>query len=152
MANIEKSIEIDMPVTSVYNQWTQFETFPEFMEGVLEVQQLDQDRLFWRAEVGGVTKEWYARIAKQVPDQTIAWHSESGVEAGGEVMFRPIDHGGTEITLNMSYEPEDIVESVGDKLGFLSRRVEGDLKRFKEFIESRGQETGAWRGSIRNLS
>jgi len=152
MTTIQKQIEVDMPVSSVYNQWTQFEEFPRFMEGVLEVQQLDDDRLFWRAEAAGVTKEWYARIARQIPNRMVSWFSEAGVDTGGEVTFRPIGEGRTEVTLNMSYEPEDIVESVGDKLGFLSRRVEGDLKRFKEFIELRGEETGAWRGTIRNLS
>jgi len=152
MTTIQKQIEVDMPVSAVYNQWTQFEEFPRFMEGVLEVQQLDDDRLFWRAEAAGVTKEWYARIVRQIPDRMVFWFSEVGVSIGGEVIFRPIDDGRTENTLYMSYEPEDIVESVGDKLGFLSRRVEGDLKRFKEFIELRGEETGAWRGSIRNFS
>jgi uncharacterized membrane protein len=151
MAMIQKQIEVDMPVTSVYNQWTQFEEFPKFMEGVQEVRQLEDDRLFWRADVAGVSKEWYARIAKQTPDQVVSWFSESGAETGGEVTFRPISTDRTEVTLNMTYEPEDLAETVGDKLGFLSRRVEGDLKRFKEFIESRGSETGAWRGTIRNV-
>jgi uncharacterized membrane protein len=152
MSTIEKQIEIDLPTTTVYNQWTQFEEFPKFMEGVQEVQQLQDDRLFWRAEVAGVEKEWYATIAKQIPDQIVSWRSEVGVDAGGMVTFRPLGGDRTEVTLSVSYEPEDLAESVGDMLGFLSRRVEGDLKRFKEFIEARGTETGAWRGTISHVS
>jgi uncharacterized membrane protein len=111
---------------------------------------LGDDRLYWKAEIAGVPKEWYARIKLQIPDQVVSWYSESGEETGGEVTFRGLENGKTEVNLIMSYEPGDIVESVGDKLGFISRRVEGDVKRFKEFIESRGVETGAWRGQIRN--
>ncbi|MEO6197617.1 MAG: SRPBCC family protein, partial [Dehalococcoidia bacterium] len=127
MATIEKQIEVEVPTSTAYNQWTQFEEFPKFMEGVVEVQQLQDDRLFWKAEAGGVTKEWYATINKQVPDETVSWYSEGGVDTGGEVSFRPIDDERTEVTLSMSYEPEDLMETVGDKLGFLSRQVEGDL-------------------------
>jgi uncharacterized membrane protein len=152
MALIEKQIVVDKPISTVYNQWTQFEEFPNFMEGVQEVRQLADDRLFWKADVAGVTKEWYARIATQIPDQTVSWYSETGANNGGEINFKPLDNGQTEVSVLMSYEPEDLAESVGDKLGFLTRRVEGDLKRFKEFIEERGQETGAWRGTIRNLA
>jgi len=149
MGRIEKSIEVDVPVTTVYNQWTQFEEFPRFMEGVQEVRQLDDSRLYWKADVGGRDKEWHARIIEQVPDQRIAWQSEQGAQNGGQVTFEPVDGSRTRITLNMQYEPDDFVESAGDVLGFVSRRVQGDLERFKEFIETRGQETGAWRGSIR---
>jgi uncharacterized membrane protein len=152
VATIEKQIEVDVPVNTAYNQWTQFEEFPKFMEGVLEVQQLAPDRLFWRAEVGGVEKEWYARIVMQMPDEVISWYSEIGALTGGEVRFRDLGGERTEVTLSMTYEPEDFMESVGDKLGFLSRKVEGDLQRFKEFIENRGIETGAWRGKIQGVS
>jgi uncharacterized membrane protein len=148
MATIEKSIEVDAPLTTVYNQWTQFEEFPRFMEGVEEVTQLDDERLHWKANVGGQTKEWYARITEQTPDERIAWTAEGGVFTAGVVTFHEISPTQTRVMLQMDYEPEGIVEDVGDKLGFVSRRVEGDLDRFKEFIEKRGQETGAWRGTV----
>ena len=148
MGTVEKTIEVDVPVTTAYNQWTQFEEFPRFMEGVREVRQMDDTRLYWKAEVGGREKEWYARIIDQEPDRRIAWQSEQGARNGGEVSFEPLDESRTNIFLRMEYEPEDFVESTGDVLGFVSRRVQGDLDRFKEFIEARGQETGAWRGSV----
>lgn len=148
MAKIEKSIDIDVPVTVAYNQWTQFEEFPRFMEGVDEVTQLDDSRLHWKATVGGKTKEWYSRITEQVPDQRIAWTSEGGTFTAGAITFHQLDEGKTRAMLQMEYDPEGIVEEVGDKLGFVSRRVEGDLKRFKEFVETRGTETGAWRGTV----
>lgn len=148
MGTVEKTIEVDVPVTTAYNQWTQFEEFPRFMEGVREVRQMDDTRLYWKAEVGGREKEWYARIIEQEPDRRIAWQSEQGARNGGEVSFEPLDGSRTNISLRMEYEPEDFVESTGDVLGFVSRRVQGDLDRFKEFIEARGQETGAWRGSV----
>jgi uncharacterized membrane protein len=137
-----------MPLSTAYNQWTQFEEFPRFMEGVEEVTQLDDQRLHWKANVGGQTKEWYARITEQQPDERIAWTSEGGAFTSGVVTFHRISDDRTRVMLQMDYEPENIVEDVGDKLGFVSRRVEGDLERFKEFIEARGQETGAWRGSV----
>jgi uncharacterized membrane protein len=150
MARIEKNIEIDAPVTTVYNQWTQFEEFPLFMEGVEEVHQLDDERLQWVAQIGGKRKEWFARIVEQIPDTTVAWASEDGARNAGRVSFEPVDGDNrTKVNLAVDYEPEDIVETAGDKLGFVSRRVEGDLDRFKSFIEARGVETGAWRGTIR---
>lgn len=149
MAQIEKDIEVAVPVRVAYNQWTQFEEFPRFMEAVEEVEQLDDQRLRWVAEVGGQRKEWYARITEQVPETVIAWESEEGARNAGHVTFERIDEEQTRIRLRMEYEPDDILENAGDKLGFVSRRVEGDLKRFEEFIESRGVETGAWRGTIR---
>ena len=148
MAEITKSIEVNVPLNTAYNQWTQFEEFPRFMEGVEQVTQLDDQRLHWAASVGGQRKEWYARITEQVPDERIAWTSEGGAFTAGVVTFHRISPDTTRITLQMEYDPESIVEEVGDKLGFVSRRVEADLERFKEFIESRGQETGAWRGAI----
>jgi uncharacterized membrane protein len=148
MATVEKSIEVEVPLTHVYNQWTQFEEFPRFMEGVQEVRQLDNEHLYWVAEIGGRRKEWRARITRQVPDEVIAWESEGGTENNGIVTFNRVDDGRTEVMLQMDYDPEAFIEDVGDKLGFVSRRVEGDLKRFKEFIEERGQETGGWRGEI----
>ena len=149
METIEKTIEIEAPVNKVYNQWTQFEEFPRFMEGVEQVKQIDNKHLHWVAEIAGKKKEWDAEITVQIPDQRIAWQSTSGVTNAGTVNFKPKDQEHTVVSLKMSYQPEGAVENVGDALGFLSRRVEGDLKRFKEFIQTRSTETGAWRGEIR---
>lgn len=149
MATIEKSIDVDVPVRQAYNQWTQFEEFPRFMEGVQQVRQLDDKRLRWRANVGGKEEEWDAEISEQIPDQRIAWHSTSGAENAGVVTFHHISDTTTRVMLQVDYDPEGFVENVGDAMGFVSRRIEGDLERFKEFIEGRGAETGAWRGEIR---
>jgi uncharacterized membrane protein len=148
MASVEKTIEVNQPVRMVYNQWTQFEEFPRFMEGVEEVRQLDDKRLHWRAEIAGKSEEWDAEITDQIPDQRVAWRSTSGSENSGVIRFTPIDANTTRVTALIGYDPEGIVETVGDKLGFVSRRVEGDLERFKQFIEERGAATGAWRGEI----
>jgi uncharacterized membrane protein len=148
MATIEKSLDVDVPVSVAYNQWTQFEDFPKFMEGVEEVTQMDDARQHWVANINGQRKEWYAKITEQVPDQRIAWTSDGGTFTSGEVTFQQSDENKTLVMLQMQYEPEGIVEEVGDKLGFVSRRVESDLQRFKEFVESRGKETGAWRGTV----
>lgn len=148
MASVGKSIDVGVPVRTAYNQWTQFETFPQFMEGVEEVQQLDDTRLHWRAKIGGQTEEWDAKITEQTPDQRVAWMSTTGAPNSGVVTFHHIDDSTTRVTLQMDYEPQGIKETVGDALGVFERRVEGDLKRFKEFIESRGFETGAWRGEV----
>jgi uncharacterized membrane protein len=148
MATVEKSIEVNVPVSTAYNQWTQFEDFPKFMQGVKEVRQLDETHLHWHAEIFGKDKEWDAEITEQIPDQRIAWRSTSGAPNAGVVNFERIADDRTRIMLRMDYEPEDVVEKVGDWLGIFSSRVEGDLERFKKFIESRGQETGAWRGQV----
>ena len=149
MATIEKSIDVDVPVRTAYNQWTQFEEFPRFMEGVEKVEQIDDTHLRWVASIGGKRKEWTARITEQIPDARIAWTSEEGAKNGGVVTFHKLAPDRTRVMLQLEYEPEDVVETVGDALGVVSRRVENDLKRFKEFIESRGRETGAWRGEVR---
>jgi uncharacterized membrane protein len=148
MAKIEKSIDVDVPVRTAYNQWTQFEEFPQFMEGVDQVRQLNDKRLLWRANVGGKAKEWEAEITEQRPDERIAWRSRTGAPNAGVVTFHRLSENKTRLMLQLEYEPEGAVENVGDALGVVTRRVEGDLKRFKEFIESRGRETGAWRGEI----
>ena len=148
MATIEKSINVDVPLSTAYNQWTQFEEFPKFMEGVEEVKQLDDGHLHWRAKIAGKEKEWDAEITRQQPDEVIEWHSTSGAPNAGCVMFRPIDQNKTCITLRMDYEPETAGEKVGSAVGVVSSRVEGDLERFKEYVESRGHETGAWRGEL----
>jgi uncharacterized membrane protein len=148
MSKIEKSIELEVPVRTAYNQWTQFEEFPQFMEGVESVHQLDDRRLHWRAEVGGKTVEWDAEITEQIPDTRIAWRSTSGARNAGVVSFFRISDHACRVTLQIDYEPEGVVENVGDMIGVLSRRVEGDLERFEKFIEERGVESGAYRGTI----
>lgn len=148
MATVERSIEVTVPVRTAYNQWTQFEEFPRFMEGVEEVRQLDDKRLHWRATIAGKQEEWNAAISEQTPDQRIAWHSTTGARNAGVVTFHHIDDHTTRVMLQLDYEPEGIVENVGSALGVVERRVAGDLERFKEFMESRGRETGAWRGEI----
>lgn len=148
MAKIEKNIVVDVPVSVAYDQWTQFESFPEFMEGVKEVVQLDEKRLRWSAEIAGKDEEWDAEITDQVRDRHIAWRSVTGAMNAGSVIFQPGGDGQTKVVLELTYEPRDAVEKVGDALGFLERRVSGDLDRFKRFVESRGAPTGAWRGEI----
>ena len=150
MSNIEEGIEVQVPVRTAYNQWTQFEEFPKFMEGVKTVEQLSKERLHWVAEVAGKEKDWNARITRQVPDEVLAWTSEGGTTNNGTVIFKPAEGGGTKVELHLEFTPEDFQEQVGGALGFVSRQVEGDLKRFKEFIESRSTETGAWRGEIQH--
>ena len=151
MARVNKSIDVQVPVATAYNQWTQFEEFPKFMEGVHSVTQLDDRRLHWKAEVGGHEKEWDAEIPEQVPDTRIIWRSIDGETNAGVVTFEPIEDGrGTRVHLEMSYNPEGFLESLGDALGFMSRRVQGDLERFREFIEERGRETGAYRETLEN--
>lgn len=149
MERIKKSIEVDRPLSHVYNQWTQFEEFPRFMEGVKEVRQLDDQRLHWRADIGGKEKEWTAKIIEQIPDDRIAWRSESGEYTSGQVDFAKLGTDRTRVALEISYDPKGFIENIGDAIGVVSRRVENDLEHFKEFIENRGQETGAWRGMIR---
>ena len=148
MASVQKSIDVHVPVRTAYNQWTQFEEFPQFMQGVEEVRQLDDKRLHWRASIAGKTEEWDAEITEQVPDMRVAWTNTTGARNAGVVTFHRLDDNTTRVMLQLDYDPEGVVENVGDALGFVSRRVEGDLERFKEFVEARGQETGAWRGTI----
>ena len=153
MSVIRESIDVDVPVSTAYNQWTQFEEFPQFMEGVEEVKQLDDTRLHWKAEIAGATREWEAKIMEQEPDRVIAWRSEEGVKLAGRVTFEPVnDSTSTRITLEMDFDPEGLVEAVGDALGLVRARVGGDLRRFKTFIEKRGAETGAWRGEVQSGS
>lgn len=149
MASIEKSIEVKVPVHTAYNQWTQFEEFPRFMEGVREVRQLDDTHLRWCAEIAGKDTEWDAVITEQVPDERIAWTNTSGARNAGVVTFHRIDPQTTKLMLQLDYEPEGAVENIGSALGVVGHRVQGDLERFKDFIESRGAETGAWRGEVR---
>jgi carbon monoxide dehydrogenase subunit G len=145
---VEKSIEVNVPVRVAYNQWTQFEEFPEFMGGVQQVQQLSDTMLHWVAEIAGVKREWDAAILEQVPDQKVAWAATGGVTNAGAVHFRPAGAQRTLVRLSLEYEPEGLVEKVGDFLNVVEKQASADLERFKQFIESRGVETGAWRGSV----
>ncbi|HEU4771008.1 MAG TPA: SRPBCC family protein [Candidatus Udaeobacter sp.] len=143
MERIKKSIEVDRPLNHVYNQWTQFEEFPRFMEGIKEVRQLDDRRLHWRAEISGKEKQWTAKIIEQIPDHRIAWESESGEHTSGTVDFATLGTHRTQVDLEISLIPRGFIENAGDAV------VANDLEHFKEFIENSGQETGAWRGTIR---
>lgn len=149
MASIERSIEVDVPVHAAYNQWTQFEMFPQFMEGVREVRQIDDTHLHWCARIAGREIEWDAVITEQVPDERIAWRNTSGPNNAGVITFHRLAPERTKLMLQIDYEPEGALESIGAALGTVERRVEGDLERFKQFIEARGAETGAWRGEVR---
>ena len=144
----EKSIQVDIPVTTAYNQWTQFEDFPHFMGGIKEVHQHGDQRLHWVAEIAGVRREWEATILEQVPDQKIAWAATEGATNAGAVRFEPVGGGSTLVHLSLEYEPEGLVEKIGDKLGIVERQVESDLQRFKSLVESEGYATGGWRGSV----
>ena len=149
---VEESVEVKVPVRAAYDQWTQFETFPQFMEGVESVRQVDDTHLHWQAEIAGVSREWDAEITEQTPDQRIAWKATSGAENAGVVTFHRIDDETTKVMLQLDFEPEGLVEAAGDALGFVKRRASGDLARFKEFIEAQGTETGAWRGEVDQTS
>lgn len=137
MASAEKTIDVAVPVTAAYNQWRQYERFPEFMEGIEEVRQIDERTLHWRANIGGKQEEWDAQIIDEVPDQRIAWQSTGGKANAGVVRFEPIDGANTRIHLQIDYEPEGIMEKVGDAVGMVDRRMEGDLQRFKDLVERR---------------
>lgn len=145
-SNVEESIEVNVPVGTAYNQWTQFEEFPRFMDSVHEVRQVDSTHLHWRADVAGKEKEWDAEITEQIADKRIAWKSTSGVSNGGVVTFHKLDDTTTKIMLQMEYMPEGAVENIGDALGAVRMETRRNLERFKEMIEARSRETGAWRG------
>ena len=145
---VERSIQVDVPVTTAYNQWTQFEDFPHFMGGVKEVRQLDDRRLHWVAEIAGVRREWEASVLEQVPDQKVAWAATAGATNAGAVRFVPAGPASTMVYLSLEYEPEGLVEQVGDKLGLVERQVNSDLERFKALVEDQGYASGAWRGEI----
>jgi uncharacterized membrane protein len=147
METIEKTVEVDRPVSTVYNQWTQFEEFPRFMDGVEQVTQLSDARQRWEAQIMGVRRDWEAEITRQEPDRLIEWVGFGGEGNTGTITFDPIGDR-TRVTLRMGWEPSGMVEKAGDALNIVDRRIEGDLERFKEFIEERGTETGAWRGEV----
>jgi uncharacterized membrane protein len=146
----QHSLDVSVPVRVAYNQWTQFEEFPLFMDGVSSITQLADDRLHWIVDIAGVTREFDTTITEQLPDERVAWATTSGPSHAGVVTFHPLSDETTRVTLQMDFEPEGLLETVGDKLGFVSGRLAGDLKNFKSFIEERGGESGAWRGTIAN--
>ena len=148
MSTVEESIDVKVPVRTAYNQWTQFEDFPRFMEGVEEIRQIDDTHVHWRTKIAGVEREFDTEITEQHPDHRVAWRATQGTRHAGVVTFHHIDDDTTRIMLQMDTEPEGLVEQAGDKLGVLKRRIKGDLGRFKEMIESRGSERGAWRGDV----
>jgi uncharacterized membrane protein len=148
LETIKESIEVNVPVSTAYNQWTQFEEFSKFMDGVASVEQIDDTHLRWVAEVGGERREWKAEIIEQVPDQKVAWRAVDDNGPNGVVTFEPLGADKTLVVVEMSYEPEGLKEQLGAKIGVDSRQVGGDLERFKQLIESRGAETGAWRGEV----
>jgi hypothetical protein len=147
---VEESIQVDVPVSTAYNQWTQFEDFPHFMGGIKEVHQHGDQRLHWVAEIAGVRREWEAAILEQVPDQKIAWAATEGATNAGAVRFEPAGPASTIVHLSLEYEPEGLVEQAGDKLGIVGRQAKSDLEKFKALIEDEGYESGAWRGSIQH--
>ncbi len=148
MSTIEQSIELEVPVHTAYNQWTQFEEFPRFMEGIEEVRQLDDTRLHWVAEFGGTRHEWDAVITEQLPDERVAWRNTDGKENAGVVTFHRLDDNHSRVMVQMDFVPEGVKEKIGDALRVPDRRVKGDLERFKEMIEAQGRESGAWRGEV----
>lgn len=148
MSSTTASVDVNRPVRTVYNQWTQFETFPHFMEGVEEVRQRDDTHTHWRVKVGPATREFDATITEQHPDERVAWRSDSGPEHAGVVTFHRLDENTTRVTTQMDVDPDGFLENVADKLGVLKARVHGDLQRFKKFIEERPTETGGWRGDV----
>jgi uncharacterized membrane protein len=149
MARVEESIDVNVHVTTAYNQWTQFEEFPQFLEGVESVTQIDDTHLHWVAEIGGQRHEWDAEITRQEPDREVAWRAVDGHYNSGFVTFEPLGDNETRINVVIEHETEGFTETLGSALGADSRRVKGELERFKELIEGRGVETGAWRGEVR---
>lgn len=149
MERIEKTVDVDCPVRAAYNQWTQFESFPKFMSGVKDVRQLDDTHTHWRAELWGKEKEWDAEITEQIPDQIIAWRSISGdAPNAGAVRFEPLSAARTRVRLTMEYEPQGLLENIGDALGAMGSNVQSSVEGFKRYIESRGAEEGGWRGEV----
>jgi uncharacterized membrane protein len=148
MGGVTESVDVAVPVRTAYNQWTQFEEFPRFMEGVQEVRQMSDTMTHWKTAIGGVKREFDARITEQIPDERVAWTTTEGTRQAGVVTFHRLDDNHSRVTAQMEFEPDGPMEQAADKLGAVTHRVKGDLKRFKDFIENRGQETGAWRGQI----
>lgn len=149
MSDVIETVDVAVPVRTAYNQWTQFEEFPRFMEGVEEIEQVSDTMTHWKVKIGGIEREFDAEITEQRPDERVAWHSVSGTGHAGVVTFHRLDDVNTRVTLQLGTAPEGVVEQLGDKLGLVKRRARNDMERFKEFIESRGVETGGYREEIR---
>jgi uncharacterized membrane protein len=148
MTTTVQSIDVHVPISTAYNQWTQFESFPEFMQGVERVEQIDDTHLEWDVRIGGVARHFGAEITEQEPDSRVAWTSTDGMDLSGEVTFLPIGAVDTRVTARIDWNPSGVVEGIGAAVGADDHRVQGDLERFKSFIESRGIEQGAWRGEV----
>ncbi|MGB6161774.1 MAG: SRPBCC family protein [Pseudonocardiaceae bacterium] len=150
MTTFERSVDVDVPVSTAYNQWTQFETFPEFMDGVDRIQQIDDTHTHWITSIGGVTREFDAEITEQRPDERVAWKTTSGPTQAGVVTFHRLNDTSTRVHLQLDFEPEGVVETIGSAVGAVGSRLQGDLNRFKHFIEAdqQGRESGAWRGQV----
>lgn len=146
--NVAHSVDVTVPVTTAYNQWTQFETFPQFMDGVERIDQLTPTRTHWVTSIAGVHREFDAEITEQHADERVAWTTENGTHQAGVVTFHRLDDRTTRVTLQLDHDPEGLVEKAGDALGIVSRRVKGDMENFKKFIEAQGHEDGAWRGEV----
>ena len=149
MSTIEQSIELNVPVRAAYDQWTQFEEFPKFMEGVEEIRQIDDTHLHWVADIGGTRHEWDAVITEQLPDERVAWRNTDGKDNAGVVTFHKLSDDQSKLMVQLDFVPEGIKEKVGDLIGAPDRRVKSDLERFKELVESRGAESGGWRGEVK---
>ncbi|MEV6349420.1 SRPBCC family protein [Actinoplanes sp. NPDC051851] len=149
MSTVTESVDVNVPVRTAYNQWTQFEEFPRFMDGVQEIKQLDDVHTHWKTEIAGVRREFDAEITEQLPDERVAWHTTDGEKQAGVVTFHRLDDTHTRVTVQLDFDPQGFVETAGDRLGIVDRRIKGDMRRFKEFIESRGGiPTGEWRGQV----
>jgi uncharacterized membrane protein len=149
VSTVTESVDVDVPVRTAYNQWTQFEEYPRFMDGVQQISQLDATHTHWKTEIGGVKREFDAEITEQLPDERVAWKSTEGEKQAGVVTFHRLDDSRTRVTVQMDYEPQGIVEKAGSAVGVIGHQVKGDLRRFKDYIENRdGIETGAWRGQV----
>jgi len=150
MNTFEHTITVNVPVHTAYNQWTQFESFPHFMEGIERVEQLSPTETRWYANIAGIDRAWSAEITEQVPDERITWNSLYGVNNNGTITFESLDANTTRINLRIDYEPANLLETIGTSLGIFDGRVKSDLGNFKQFIEQRGEATGAWRGEIQD--
>jgi len=149
MSQVQESVDVQVPVRTAYNQWTQFESFPHFMDGVLEITQLDDKRNHWVTKVGGVQREFDTEITEQHPDERVAWKSIGGdTEHAGVVTFHRLSDDETRVMIQIDWQPSGLIEKAGAALGVDDHRVKADAKRFKTFIEERGTETGAWRGEV----
>ncbi|MGY5075625.1 SRPBCC family protein [Streptomyces nigrescens] len=149
MSTVKETVDVEVPVHTAYNQWTQFEEFPKFMEGVERITQLDDRHNRWTTKIGGVRREFDTEIIDQLPDDRIAWRTTTGdTRQKGLVSFRRLDETHTRVELVMDVEPSGVAEKAADMSGTIERRVKGDMRRFKGYIERRGAESGAWRGRI----